>query len=247
MAGSKSNNRDNDFEESLRQFIDARMRGEEPDLDEFVNKYPEYEDQIRQKLQSFRKIDALFDTLVQPKENELADSAIEGDLVGQRIGGFEIVEIIGRGGMGVVYLARDTKLGRSVAIKSMSADLPIAKTRFRREATLLASLNHPNIDVIHEIIEEKELDYLILEYVPGDTLAQRISRKPLKLQEALSIGRQIAEAASAAHEKGIIHRDLKPANIKIMPDGRVKVLDFGLAKASAREGKSADATVTQAG
>ena len=110
MADSNSNNRENDFEEVLRRFIDARMQGEKPDIDAFVNKYPEFEDQIRQKLQSFRKIDALFDSVMRPEENEFVDTSTGDDLVGQKVGSFEIVEMIGRGGMGVVYLAHDTKL-----------------------------------------------------------------------------------------------------------------------------------------
>ncbi len=247
MTGPISDNQDKSIEEAVQQFVHARSHGQQPDTDEFVKQYPELEHQLRQRLQNLEKIDALFDSLVQADENDFEDTVIRNNLVGQKLRDFEIVKVIGRGGMGVVYLANDTKLGRSVAIKSMSADLAIAKTRFRREATLLASLNHPNIAVIHEIIEEEELGYLILEYVPGDTLAQRIARKPLKLQETLSISRQIAEAVSAAHDKGIIHRDLKPGNIKITPDGRVKVLDFGLAKPTSEEDASQDSTITQAG
>ena len=159
--------------------------------------------------------------------------------------------MIGRGGMGVVYLARDTKLKRSVAIKSMPAELAgdsTTRTRFRREAELLASLNHPNIAVIHEIIEQEEgASYLILEYVPGQTLAVRIAGEPLILEQALSIGQQVVEAVSAAHKKGVIHRDLKPGNIKITPDGTVKVLDFGLAKPYSSEDIRSDITATEPG
>ena len=153
--------------------------------------------------------------------------------------------------MGVVCKGHDTRLDRFVAIKSMPAELQAnstAQARFRREAKLLASLNHPNIAVIHEIIVQEEgAAYLVLEYVPGQTLAQRIARKPLKLHEALSISQQVAEAMSAAHEKGVIHRDLKPGNIKLAPDGRVKVLDFGLAKAADDQAASQDSAVTQVG
>ena len=250
MADSNSNNRGNDFEEALRQFIDARMRGEKPDIDAFVNKYPEFEDQIRQKVQSFRKIDALFDSVMRSEENDFVDAATGDDLVGQKVGSFEIVEKIGQGGMGVVYLAHDTKLDRSVAVKSIPTELQASsttRTRFRREAKLLASLNHPNIAVIHDIIEEDKSGYLILEYIPGQTLAERIAREPLEFEEALSIAQQVAEAISVAHKNSIVHRDLKPGNIKITPDGRIKVLDFGLAKASVSEDKNVENTVTQPG
>ena len=251
MAEPNNKNRENDFEDALRQFIDAQMRGEKPDIEEFINQYPEFEDQIRQKVQSFRKIDALFDTIMQPEGNEFADTVTGDDLVGQKIGSFEIVEMIGRGGMGVVYLARDSKLDRLVAIKSMPAELQAcstARSRFTREAKLLASLSHPGIGVIHDIIEQAEGNaYLVLEYVPGETLAERMAREPLRLKDALSIGLQIAEAVSAAHEEGIIHRDLKPSNIKITPDGRVKVLDFGLAKTFVSKSATVEPTVTQAG
>ena len=251
MAESDSKNRKNEFEEALRQFIDARMRGEKPDLDQLVNTYPEFEEQIRQKIQSFRKIDALFDSLMGSEENDLLNTATGDDLVGQKIGSFEIVEMIGKGGMGVVYLARDSKLDRLVAIKSMPVALQAsstARTRFTREARLLASLSHPNIGVIHDIIEQTEGSaYLVLEYVPGETLAERMTKEPLRLKDALSIGLQIAEAVSAAHEEGVIHRDIKPSNIKITPDGRVKVLDFGLAKNFVGESARDEPTVTQEG
>ncbi|MHC4072078.1 MAG: serine/threonine protein kinase, partial [Planctomycetota bacterium] len=174
-----------------------------------------------------------------------------GGQIGRIIDSFELVEIIGRGGMGVVYLAHDTKLDRSVAVKTMPAELqasPTARTRFVHEAQLLASLSHPNIGVIYDIIEQTEgIAYLILEYVPGKTLAERIAKGPLKLPEALTMALQIAEAVAAAHEHNVIHRDLKPGNIKITPDGRVKVLDFGLAKAVDGRSSEKPTTVTQPG
>ncbi|MHC4708378.1 MAG: protein kinase domain-containing protein, partial [Planctomycetota bacterium] len=250
MENASNDDRARSFEEAVWQFLAARLRGAAPDVEELVRKYPEFEDRIRRKVDEFQKVDSLFDSLVQAEASNFDIAASAHDLTGQKVGTFEIIKIIGRGGMGVVYLARDTKLDRSVAIKSIPVELvgdSTARMRFKREAKLLASLNHPNIAVIHEIIEEEKLGYLVLEYVPGDTLAQRIARKPLKLQESLSIGQQVAEAISAAHEKGVVHRDLKPGNIKITPDGRVKVLDFGLAKASASEAITEEATVTQTG
>jgi non-specific serine/threonine protein kinase len=244
------NNQERSFKEAVRQFVEAHLQGKAPDIEELISKYPEFEDEIRQKVKEFHKVDSLFDTLVQADESDFAESVTGHELVGRKIGSFEIVEMIGRGGMGVVYLARDTKLKRSVAIKSMPVELQAhstARTRFRREAELLASLNHPNIAVIHEIVEEKKSSYLILEYIAGQTLAERIAQEPLNLEEALSIGQQVAEAVSAAHDKGVIHRDLKPGNIKITPEGKVKVLDFGLAKASVSDGKSGETAVTEPG
>ena len=153
---------------------------------------------------------------------------------GTRLGPYEISAQIGVGGMGEVYRARDTKLNRDVAIKilpdSFATD-PDRLARFTREAQVLASLNHPNIAHIHGLEESNGVRALVMELVEGEDLAQRIARGAIPLDEALPIAKQIAEALEAAHEHGIIHRDLKPANIKVRPDGTVKVLDFGLAKA----------------
>jgi serine/threonine-protein kinase len=136
--------------------------------------------------------------------------------------------------MGEVYRARDTKLDREVAIKVLPAEVARDEerfARFRREAHLLAALNHPNIAAIHGLDEADGKPFLVLELVPGEDLAQRLKRGPIPLDEALPIARQVAEALEEAHEKGIVHRDLKPANVKLTPDGKVKVLDFGLAQA----------------
>jgi len=251
VAGPVNDKQENVIEEAVQQFVNARWQGQEPDVDEFVRQYPGLDRQIRQSIQDMQKIDALFDSLVQADQSDFEDMVAGQALIGQKIGSFEIMEMIGQGGMGVVYLAHDTKLDRSVAIKSMPAELardPIVRARFQREAKLLASLSHPNIAVIHDILEQGEgAGYLVLEYVPGETLAGRIAREPLELAEALSIGRQVAEAVSTAHERGVVHRDLKPGNIKITPDGRVKVLDFGLAKAPVSKGKNSETTYTQLG
>jgi serine/threonine protein kinase len=152
---------------------------------------------------------------------------------GTRLGVYEILAIIGAGGMGEVYRARDTKLNRDVALKilpeSFAGD-PDRLARFRREAQVLASLNHPHIAHIYGLEDSDGTHALVLELVDGPTLADRVARGPLPIDETLAIARQIAEALEAAHEQGIIHRDLKPANIKVRDDGTVKVLDFGLAK-----------------
>ena len=153
---------------------------------------------------------------------------------GARRGPYEITGKLGAGGMGEVYRARDTKLDRDVALKILPeafASDPERLARFEREAKTLAALNHPHIAHIHGLEESDGVRALVLEFVDGPTLADRIARGPIPIHEALIIARQIAEALEAAHEQGIIHRDLKPANIKVRTDGAVKVLDFGLAKA----------------
>src|SRR5882762_2369608 len=153
---------------------------------------------------------------------------------GTRLGVYEITAQIGEGGMGEVYRATDTKLGRDVALKVIPDTFALDAdrlARFQREAQLLASLNHPHIAAIYGFEDSGKTHALVLELVEGETLADRIARGPIPLDEALPIAKQIAEALEAAHEQGIIHRDLKPANIKVRPDGTVKVLDFGLAKA----------------
>ena len=172
---------------------------------------------------------------------------------GTRLGVYEIAALIGAGGMGEVYRARDPRLNRDVALKVLPESValdPDRLARFKREAQVLASLNHPNIAAIYGVEEEPAKAgphvyghyVLVLELVEGPTLADRIADGPLPLDEALPIARQIVDAIEAAHEHGIIHRDLKPANIKLRPDGTVKVLDFGLAKAM-----DPDASVVGAG
>src|ERR1700730_16275091 len=153
---------------------------------------------------------------------------------GNRLGPYEIVTALGAGGMGEVYRARDPKLQRDVAIKVLPdtvAHDPERLARFEREAKILAALNHPNIAHIHGFEDSARTPALVMELVEGPTLADRIAKGALPLDEALTIAKQIAEALEAPHEQGIIHRDLKPANIKVRSDGTVKVLDFGLAKA----------------
>lgn len=163
---------------------------------------------------------------------------------GTRIGPYQIVGSLGAGGMGEVYRARDTRLDRDVAIKvlpSVFAADPDRAMRFEREAKTLAALNHPHIAQIHGLEASGGVQSLVMELVEGEDLAARIARGPIPLDEAIPIARQIAEALEAAHEAGIIHRDLKPANIKLRPDGTVKVLDFGLAKALASPAMAVDA------
>src|SRR5881409_3310734 len=157
---------------------------------------------------------------------------------GTHLGPYQILAPLGAGGMGEVYRASDTKLGREVAAKVLPeafARDPERLARFEREARMLAALNHPNIAAIYGFEQANGVPFLVLELVPGPTLAELLAAGPLEAPEALRVCGQIAEALEAAHEKAIVHRDLKPVNVKVTPEGKVKVLDFGLAKAFAGE------------
>jgi serine/threonine-protein kinase len=163
-------------------------------------------------------------------------------MLAQTIAHYRIQAKIGAGGMGEVYRATDTRLNRDVAIKVLPEALardPERMARFEREAKVLASLNHPNIASIYGLEESNGSRALVMEFVEGPTVAERIKKRRLPLEEALPIGRQIAEGLEYAHERGIIHRDLKPSNVKLTPEGQIKILDFGLAKAV--EGEFSDA------
>jgi Tol biopolymer transport system component len=202
------------------------------------------DEDLRQEVESLLRYedrDAGF--LERPAVEEVArlvNRTPESDLhlAGRRLGGYQIESLIGAGGMGEVYRARDTKLGRDVAIKVLPRALTLSvdrRARFEREARLLASLNHPHIAQVHGFEEFDDVAALVMELVPGETLDAIIQGRGLRPADALPIARQICDALEAAHEKGIVHRDLKPTNIKVTGDGNVKVLDFGLAKASAGE------------
>ena len=159
-------------------------------------------------------------------------------MIGKTLSHYKVLEKIGQGGMGEVYRAEDTNLSRDVAIKVLPEQFtqdPQRLARFEREAKLLASLNHPNIAAIYGFEEADDVRFLAMELVPGETLAEKVSKGPVPVKEALEVCRQIAEGVEAAHEKGVIHRDLKPANVKVTPEGKVKILDFGLAKAFEEE------------
>ena len=160
-------------------------------------------------------------------------------MIGQTVSHYRIVEKLGAGGMGEVYSAEDTNLHRQVAIKVLPDEFAHDAerlARFQREAQVLASLNHPNIATLHGLEESDGKRFIVMELVEGQTLAHRLLKGPLPVDEALDVCRQIAEGLEAAHEKGVIHRDLKPGNVMITADDKVKILDFGLAKALAEPG-----------
>src|SRR5256884_2830118 len=151
---------------------------------------------------------------------------------GTHLGPYEITGLLGSGGMGEVYRARDTRLERTVAIKILPRELSndsIRKQRFEREAKTISNLNHPHICVLHDVGSQDGIDYLVMECVEGETLAKRLEKGPLPLEQVLKLGAQIADALDKAHRSGVVHRDLKPGNIMLTPSG-VKLLDFGLAK-----------------
>jgi len=178
---------------------------------------------------------------------ELAEPGPGEPRPGERIGSYEIRGLLGEGGMGRVYRGWDPALGREVALKALAqtfSGAPESLRRFEREAKLLAALNHPNIGAIYELLSEGDQKYLVLELVEGETLEERLEQGPLPFAETIRIARQLADALEEAHRKGVVHRDLKPTNVMITPGGRIKVLDFGLAKAEVREEGGASTLVS---
>jgi serine/threonine protein kinase len=213
-------------------YHEARQRRGE-DRSRFLDELCGADGLLRAHVETLLRQDSSADSLLDRPAIEAVLQSPPPRLTGTAIGAYEVLELVGAGGMGEVYRARDRVLNRDVALKTFSpmfAD-PDGRAMFRREAQVLASLNHPNIAAIYGFEEAHGVHLLVLELVEGLTLADRIAKGPIAIDEALPIARQVVEALEAAHGRGIIHRDLKPANIKVRPDGTVKILDFGLAKA----------------
>jgi serine/threonine protein kinase/Tol biopolymer transport system component len=233
--------------EVIKQLFDSALEQEPDRRTEFLQKACAGDESLRAEVEAMlarhaESPDFLESPAMHAEALALAKE-FETKIIGSTLGHYRIDKQLGRGGMGEVYLAKDLSLNRKVALKFLpdifSVD-PERMARFEREARLLASLNHPNIGAIHGLEQTGEKRFLILELVEGETLAHRLSKGPLPLDDTLGIFRQIAEALEAAHEKGIIHRDLKPANVMITAEGRVKLLDFGLAKALWSEPQNTD-------
>ena len=233
----------------IERLFHAALARDESERAAFLREASRGDEPLRRDVESLLAFESDAQAFMQLPALEIAPTLVESEtttLVGQRLGPYEIGSLVGAGGMGDVYRARDTTLGRDVAIKVLpevfTADAD-RRARFEREARLLAALNHPNIGAIYGF-EPRDpstssghagVRALVLELVEGQTLAERLRAGALPIREAITVARQIAEALDAAHEKGIIHRDLKPSNIMMTPDGVVKVLDFGLAKAGIEE------------
>ncbi|HEV8269109.1 MAG TPA: serine/threonine-protein kinase, partial [Thermoanaerobaculia bacterium] len=157
---------------------------------------------------------------------------------GLRIGPYEIVSLVGMGGMGEVYRAKDTRLGRSVALKVLPSRFTTDESRMRRfeqEARAVGMVNHPNILAVHDVGTHEGIPYVVSELLEGETLGQRLASGPLSVRKTVELGISVANGLAAAHEKGIVHRDLKPENLFLTSDGRVKILDFGLAKTASKQ------------
>lgn len=226
----------------VERLYHAALALDEPERSAFVRDASEGDEALRREVDSLLAyssdprrfletpaIEVLASGFVEPHQIPSTSSR-------QRLGPYEIGALLGSGGMGDVYRARDTTLGRDVAIKILPAIFtsdPQRRARFDREARVLAALNHPHIAAIYGVEHHDDVHGLVLELVEGQTLAERLRTGPLPIDEALTLATEIAEALEAAHERGIVHRDLKPANVTVTRDGRVKVLDFGLAKAGA--------------
>src|SRR2546427_413301 len=215
--------------EKIKQIYQAAREREESQRAAYLRQVCAGDDVLRQEVESLlAQGNATGNFLEAPFIQLKAEALIEtqsSPLIGQQLGSYKILSLLGAGGMGEVYKARDTKLGREVAIKVLSAAFvrdPEWVARFEREARMLAALNHPNIATLYGLEQSTGAHYLVMELVPGETLAERLRKGPVGIQEALRIGGQIAQALEAAHEKGIVHRGLKPPNVKVTPEGRGK-------------------------
>src|SRR5262245_37100036 len=236
--------------EQVESLCQAALELEESQREAFLKEACAGDEELRQEVVSLLRFEARGDRFIAEPALEVAAKMVVQEpqsLIGQQLGSYQILSLLGAGGMGVVYKGRDTRLNRSVAIKVLPRDKmsdPERKRRFVQEAKAASALNHPNIITIHDIGGESGVDFIVMEYVAGKTLDQRIPRKGMRLNEALTLAVQMADALAKAHSAGIIHRDLKPTNVMVTDQGFVKVLDFGLAKLTEVSESGEDGTRT---
>jgi eukaryotic-like serine/threonine-protein kinase len=219
------------------QIFQAALERAPKERSAFINKTCGADDSLRREVEKLLAADGQAGSLIETPAYAVAAPLIAEDglqsLAGQSVGHYQIISLLGKGGMGEVYRARDTRLERTVALKILPAEVAADKERMRRfvrEAKAASALNHPNVAHIYEIGEENALSFIAMEYIEGQALAAKINGQPLTVSEVVEIGSQIADALDEAHRKGITHRDIKPANVMLNERGQVKVLDFGLAK-----------------
>ena len=223
--------------QQVDQLFQAALEREPEERAAFISEACGSDDSLRREVEALLASDGQAGSLIEAPAYAVAAPLIAGDdaqlLVGKSIGHFQIISLVGKGGMGEVYRARDTKLDRTVALKILPEELSVDADRMRRfvrEAKAASALNHSNVAHIYEIGESDGVSFIAMEFVEGQTLAAKINGHPLETGEIVDIGSQIADALDEAHSKGITHRDIKPANVMLTPRGQVKVLDFGLAK-----------------
>src|SRR5262245_16755918 len=237
--------------EQVESLCQAALELEESQREAFLKEACAGDEELRQEVVSLLRFEARGDRFIAEPALEVAAKMVVQEpqsLIGQQLGSYQILSLLGAGGMGVVYKGRDTRLNRSVAIKVLPRDKmsdPERKRRFVQEAKAASALNHPNIITIHDIGSESGIDFIVMEYVAGKTLDQRIPRKGMKLNGVLKLVVQMADALAKAHSAGIIHRDLKPTNVMVTDDGLIKVLDFGLAKLTEVESDEGATRTTQ--
>src|SRR5215475_4180096 len=223
--------------EQIEKLCQSALELEESRRAAFLEEACAGDEGLRQEVESLLRFEGRGDRFIEEPALEVAAKMISPEkpesLLGQQVGSYQIQSLLGAGGMGVVYKGRDLRLNRSVAIKVLPRDKMSdseRKRRFIQEARAASALNHPNIITIYDIGNQSGIDFIVMEYVAGKTLDQRIPRKGMRLNETLKVAVQMADAVAKAHSAGIVHRDLKPSNVIVTDEGLVKVLDFGLAK-----------------
>jgi serine/threonine protein kinase len=226
--------------EQIDELLDKALSQEPAKRQEFLKEACAGDESLRREVEALLAAhDQAGHFMEKDKPRQVSEQEEGQPLVGRTLGGYEILSLLGRGGMGEVYRARDTRLGRMAALKILPSEVAIDSDRLRRfvrEAKAASALNHPNIATIYEIGESDGVHWIAMELVEGETIADRLTATKLDVAAVLDIGIQAAEALEEAHSKGITHRDIKPANIMLTPKGKVKVLDFGLAKITRQEG-----------